>query len=114
MASPSYNDIRSALQDALAADDKDKGEDLVIVDIGSDWVVYRDPDTTGGGLVRRGYRMDGKKAVLTSDPVKVTRQTTYEPSGKDTPPEDQPKNLSDAADKARQEFAKKRESAKAT
>ena len=109
----SFNDIRSAVQDALAAEDKDKGEDLVVVDIGPDWVVYRDPDTTGGGLVRRNYKMDGDKAVLTSKPEKVTRQTTYQPvsGGKETPPEDQPKSLGDAAEKAREAFTEKRKSA---
>lgn len=105
----SFGDIRSAVTDALAAEDKDKGEDLIVVDLGPDWVVFRDPDTDGSGLYRRGYKMDGDKAVLTSKPEKVIR--TYETVAEEkaeTPAEDQPKNLKDASAKARESFAKAR------
>lgn len=85
MADQSFNDIRSAVRDALAAVDKDKGADLMICDLGPDWVVYQDPDTDGAGMCRRGYQMEPNgTAKLTSGPVKVTRQTTYS-EAQDTP-----------------------------
>lgn len=108
MASPSYNDIRTYLTDALAADDKDKGDDLIVVDFGPDWVVYRDPDTVGAGLFRRSYKLDGDKVELTSKPEKVTKTTSYEPGEK--PPEDQPKNLRDAGSEAKARLRESRKS----
>lgn len=107
---PSFNDIRSAVTDALAAEDKDKGEDLLVVDLGTDWVVYRDPDTVGGGYFRRSYKMDGDKAVLTSKPEKVIKAWESAADEKaETPTADQPKNLRDAGQKARDMFAKSRQ-----
>lgn len=95
---PSYSDVRQAVRDALAEVDKDKGEDLCICDCGTDWVVYQDTDTLGAGTFRRGFKMDGVKAVLTSKPEKVERRTTYETvTDGETPTEKQPKNLKDAA-----------------
>lgn len=109
MADQSHSDIRQQVRDALAAVDKDKGDDLAVVDIGNDWVVYSDPDTVGAGLYRRGYRLADGKVTFTSDPVKVTRQTSYVPAG-DTPAEDQPKNLRDAGREARRRIAEGRKS----
>ena len=113
---PSYNDIRTYLTDALAAEDKDKGDDLIVVDFGPDWVVYRDPDTDGPGLRRRSYKLEGETVTLTSKPEKVLRSTSYEPAkgdqsdGDERPPEDQPKNLRDAGSEAKTRLRERRKS----
>ena len=106
--SPSHNDVRQAVRDALAAVDKDKGDDLLLRDLGDDWVVFSDPDTDGPGLFKQGFRMENGKAVLTGSKVKVIQKTTYEPAGA-TPVEDQPKSLREAGRMARRTLAKARD-----
>lgn len=103
MADQSFNDIRSAVRDALAGDDKDKGADLMVCDLGPDWVVYEDPDTVGAGLHRRGYQMDGTTVKFTSEPVAVVKQTSYSPA-QDT----QAKTFAEASVKVREHFRRAR------
>ena len=107
--SPSHNDVRQALRDALAAVDKDKGDDLLLRDNGTDWVVFSDPDTDGPGLFKQSYHMVNGKAVLDGKPVKVVQHTEYIPAGGDgdeTPVDKQPKNLREATVEARQRLRK--------
>lgn len=104
MADQSFSDIRQSVRDALASVDKDKGDDLAVVDLGPDWVVYQDPDTVGAGLYRRGYKIEGGKVSFTSDPVKVTRTTSYEPVSDEKPAAEQPKNLKDAGQEAKRQL----------
>lgn len=99
MALDSFDDIRSAVRTALQAVDPDKGADLCVCDLGSDWVVYQDPDATPKpGLFRRGYHLSGDRAILDSKPVAVARVTTYEPVNADDQPA--PKNVHDAGKQA--------------
>lgn len=95
--SMSFNDTRAAVTHALTAVDKDHGKDLVVSDLGPDWVVYSDPDTVGDGSFKRSYTVSDGNVKFTSGPVKVTKQTTYN--------ELAPKTLKEAAPAAR-EFAR--------
>lgn len=99
MADQSFNDIRCAVRDALAAVDKDSGDDLCVCDLGPDWVVYEDPDTVGAGMHRRGYQIDSEGVVkFTSDPVAVVKQTSYNPVSM------QAKTYAEAAVKVREHY----------
>ena len=102
MADMSFGDIRVAVRSALAAIDKDKGDDLCVCDLGTDWVVYSDPDTDGPGECRRGYTIDSSGNVkFTSDPVKVSRTTSWDAV-------QQPKTLKEAAAKVLQMRGKRK------
>jgi hypothetical protein len=99
----SFNDIRSAVRDALSSADKDKGADLMICDLGPDWVVYQDPDTVGAGMQKRSYQINSDGSVrFTSDPVAVTKQTSY-PSQST-----QAKTFAEASVKVREHFRRVR------
>lgn len=103
----SFSDIRQAVTTALQGVDKDKGADLVVCDLGPDWVVYQDPDTVGAGMFKRGYTMQSDGSVkFTSEPVKVAKQTSYEEADK------QPSNLKEAGIKVREHFRQRRADAR--
>jgi hypothetical protein len=103
----SFNDIRQAVTTALQGVDKDKGADLIVSDLGPDWVVYQDPDTVGAGMFKRGYQIDSSGNVkFTSDPVKVAKQTSYEEADKE------PTSLKEAGIKVREHFRQRRADAR--
>lgn len=103
----SFTDIRQAVTTALQGVDKDKGADLVVCDLGPDWVVYQDPDTIGAGMFKRGYQMESDGSVkFTSAPVKVAKQTSYEEA------DQEPKTLKEARVKVREHFRQRRADAR--
>lgn len=107
----SFSDIRQAVTTALQGVDKDKGADLMVCDLGPDWVVYQDPDTVGAGMFKRGYTMQSDGSVkFTSAPVKVAKQTTYNEQGQ--PDEDEPKTLKEANIRVREHFRARRNGAR--
>lgn len=123
-AQGSFDDIRSIVETALASDYPSKGDGdtdsdcprVYACDIGSDWVVYRDPSTKSRGYLKRGYEIDGDTAKLGDKPTPVARITTYQPvnSSDKTDKTEPATDLKGAADQARAAFADKRQAENAS
>lgn len=81
-AEMSYNDKQRAADNALSVKygDNDGDCDLWVCDMGDDWIVFECfVDPPGMGLWRIAYTEDGDEIVLTDDPVRVVRETSYQP-----------------------------------
>jgi hypothetical protein len=83
--SGSTNDLRDALQDALADAYGALVDNLYVEDFGPDWLIANTWDEGESVYYRIAYSQDPTTGIILGQPVEVTRDTTYVPVSDSSP-----------------------------